>query len=111
MNFTSKQIASRRVQVLFQQATRTYEKDPDLAAGYLLSARKIAMSVRMRLPTAYRRRICRKCCALLIPGLSSRVRTRSARELHVVVTCLRCGNQTRLPLKAKNKKEPKIEQN
>ena len=110
MNSTAKQIARQRVQVLFQQATRTYKANPQLTQSYICIARKIAMAARMRLPTAYKRRICKNCNTLLVPGESSRVRIKPTREPHIVVTCLRCGVQTRFPIKVKNKEKTEIEQ-
>ena len=112
MNFTAKQIARQRVQVLFQQATHTYKTNPRLAQNYIGTARKIAMAARMRLPATYKRQVCRNCNTFLVPGDSSRVRIKPRREPHVVVTCLRCGRQTRFPLKPKkNKEKTEIEQN
>ncbi len=111
MNSTAKQIARQRVQVLLAQASRKYRANPELAQSYLWAARKIAMAARIRLPPAYKQRICRECNVLLVPGESSRVRIKPKREPHVVVTCLKCGCQTRIPLKAKNKEKKRIEQN
>ena len=111
MNSTAKQIARQRVQVLFQQATRTYKTNPQLAQNYIGTARKIAMAARMRLPTEYKRRICRNCNTFLVPGESSRVRIKPRREPHVVVTCLKCGSQTRINLRNKIKEKTRIEQN
>jgi ribonuclease P protein subunit RPR2 len=101
MNSTAKQIAKQRIAILFQQAAAIYKTDPALAQNYLLTARKIAMSARLSLPTAYKRCICKKCNSLLVPGETSRVRIKPTRETHIVVTCLNCGNQTRIPLKEK----------
>ena len=111
MNSTTKQIARQRIVVLFQQATRTYKTNPELAKNYLLTARKVAMSARMRLPSAYKRSICKECNALLVPGESSRVRIQPKREPHIVVTCLRCGSYLRIPIKTRRKGKMKIEQN
>ncbi|MCW4018879.1 MAG: ribonuclease P protein component 4 [Candidatus Bathyarchaeota archaeon] len=111
MNYTAKQIAKKRIQILLQQATQVHKTNPALARSYVWSARKIAMAVRIRLPSEYKRQICKKCNTLLVPGESSRVRVRPQREPHVVVTCLHCGNQTRIPLKLKNKEKVRIEQN
>ncbi len=104
VNSTAKQIARQRVHVLFQQASRSYKTNPDLAKSYLLTARKIAMSARMRLPSAYKRSICKGCNTLLVPGESSRVRIQQRREPHIVVTCLRCGSQVRIPIKTRKGK-------
>ncbi len=110
MNGATKQVARRRVQILFQQAKNTYKANPELASRYVETARKIAMSARMRLPTVYKRQVCRSCNAFLVPGETSRVRIKSHREPHVVITCLKCGSQTRIPLRVKLKEKTEIEQ-
>jgi ribonuclease P protein subunit RPR2 len=110
MNSTTKRIAKRRVEVLFQQAEKTRRENPQLASRYVETARKIAMAARIRLPTEYKRRICKNCNTLLVPGDNCRVRIKQKREPHVVVTCLTCGYQTRMLLR-KKKEKTKIEQN
>jgi ribonuclease P protein subunit RPR2 len=45
--------------------------------------------------------ICRECNSLFVQGVNCRVRIKQKREPHVVVTCLNCGNQTRILLKRK----------
>jgi ribonuclease P protein subunit RPR2 len=105
MNSTVKQIARERVQILFQQAHRSYKANPQLAQTYITTARKIAMAARIRLPQPLSRSACKSCNAYLVPGETSRVRIRPRREPHVVVTCLGCGNQIRVPLKTKRKVE------
>jgi ribonuclease P protein subunit RPR2 len=111
MNSTAKQIAKQRVQILFHQAKLTYKTNPQLAQRYIATARKIAMAAQMRLPARYKRQICKNCYALLVPGESSRVRIKPRREPHVVITCLKCGHQTRIPLRVKKKEKIEIEQN
>jgi ribonuclease P protein subunit RPR2 len=103
MNSATKQIARQRFQILFQQAKLVNKTNPQLAQRYITVARKIAMSARMRFPVVYRRQICKECNALLVPGESCRVRIKPRREPHVVVTCLNCGNQTRIPIKTSSK--------
>lgn len=116
MNSTTKQTARERVRILFQQATCINKTNPELAQKYVATARKIAMSARMRLPTVYRRQICKECNTLLVPGETSRVRIKPRREPHIVVTCIKCGNQTRITLKPKfnldtKQEKHKVEQN
>jgi ribonuclease P protein subunit RPR2 len=105
VNATTKQIARQRIQILFEQATRTFKENPELAQNYLLTAKKIAMAARVRLPVGYKRRVCKNCNNLLVPGKSSRVRIKSKREPHVALTCLKCGTTTRMPLKPKTKEK------
>jgi len=101
MNFTTKQIAKQRIEVLFQQAEETRRENPQLASRYVETARKIAMAAKIRFPTKYKRRICKNCNALLVPGNNCRVRIKQRREPHVVITCLNCGCQTRMLLRKK----------
>ena len=102
MDSDTKQIAKQRMQILFQQAEEVFRTNPQLASRYVEVARKIAMSAKIRLPTKCKRRICRNCNALLVPGNNCRVRVKQRREPHLVVTCLACGHQTRILLRKKD---------
>ena len=101
MRSSAKQIARQRIQVLFQQARNVYRDNPELSNRYVAIARKIAMAAKIPLPRKYKRQICKKCKILLVQGDNCRVRIRQKREPHVVITCLSCGNKTRIPLKKK----------
>jgi ribonuclease P protein subunit RPR2 len=105
-----KQIARQRIQILFEQAKEVCKSEPQLATQYVKSARKIAMAARVRLPLDFRRQTCKSCNALLVQGYNCRVRIKQKREPHVVITCLSCGNQTRIML-AKRKEQKSLEQN
>ena len=96
-----KQIAMQRILILFEQAKKVRRTDPKLAAQYVESARKIAMAARTRLPIEFRRETCKECNSLFVHGINCRVRIKQKREPHVVVTCLNCGNQTRILLSSK----------
>ena len=102
MDSDTRQIAKQRMQILFQQAEEVFRTNPQLASRYVEVARKIAMSAKIRLPTKCKRRICRNCNALLVPGNNCRVRVKQRREPHLVVTCLACGHQTRILLRKKD---------
>jgi ribonuclease P protein subunit RPR2 len=98
------QLARQRIKILFEQAKKINKIDPKLSMQYIASARKIAMAARIRMPPGLRREICKECNSLFVQGVNCRVRIKQKRESHVVVTCLNCGNQTRILLK--KKKEP-----
>jgi len=100
-----KQIARQRIQRLFTEAKAIGKTDPKRAAQYVESARKIAMAARIRMPVEFRRQTCKNCNALLVQGFNCRVRVKQKREPHVVITCLNCGNQTRIMLKKKTENE------
>jgi ribonuclease P protein subunit RPR2 len=107
MDASTKRIAMQRVQTLFRLAREVFHENPSLAQRYVDTARKIAMAAKIRLPTEYRRQICRHCKSFILPGVNSRVRIKQQRESHVVVTCLKCGQQTRIMLRKKEDK-PKL---
>lgn len=92
------EIALQRIERLFSLAEEVYDEKPALAQRYVELARRIAMRARLSLPREFRRRVCRRCGAFLVPGSSSRVRVRQRREPHVSITCLRCGRIYRIPL-------------
>ena len=103
-------IAKQRIQILFEQAKQVRKSDAKLAMQYIKSARRIAMAAKIRLPIEFRRETCKNCNALLVQGYNCRIRIKQKREPHVVITCLNCGNQTRILLR-KRKEAKRIEQN
>jgi len=105
-----KQIARQRIQILFEQAQQVCKTNPDLARLYIGSARKIAMAAKTRLPVEFKRGTCKSCNALFVQGYNCRVRIKQKREPHIVITCLNCGNQTRVML-GRKKEQKELEQN
>jgi ribonuclease P protein subunit RPR2 len=94
-------IAQQRVQTLFAMAEESLRRDPDIAQQYVKIARKIAMAAKIRLPRQYRNQICRHCKSFIRPGINCRVRLKQLREPHIVITCLKCGKPTRIPISRK----------
>ncbi|MEM0095366.1 MAG: ribonuclease P [Candidatus Bathyarchaeia archaeon] len=105
MDTSIKRIAKQRIHTLFRLAIETYREDPQLAQRYVDVARRVAMAARVRLPTEYRRLVCRRCKSFILPGVSCRVRIKQRREPHVVITCLKCGGYMRIPLRRKSQGE------
>jgi len=103
-----KQIAKQRIEILINQAKKVVRANPKLAAKYVASARRIAMAAKIRFPLDLRRETCKDCNSLFVHGVNCRVRVKQKREPHVVVTCLKCGKQTRYMLK--NKVQNTVEQ-
>jgi len=101
----TRQIALQRIHTLFRLAKDKIRKEPELSQRYVKIARKIAMRTKLRLPTEYRRLVCRHCKSFIYPGVNSRVRIQQRREPHMVITCLVCGKITRIPLKSKSRME------
>ena len=76
------------------------EKTPAKAKRYVGMALALVKKYKVRLPGKYKRRVCKKCNAFLVPGKSLRVRTTPSRKT-VVFTCLECGTVSRYPYKPK----------
>jgi len=106
MDAATKRIATQRIRRLFRLARETIHEDRALAQRYVNMARKVAMAARIRLPKEYRHQVCRHCKSFILPGVNCRVRIKQRREPHLVITCLNCGKQTRIPLKLKEKPKP-----
>jgi ribonuclease P protein subunit RPR2 len=96
-----RQIAQHRVDTLFTQAEAIAKINSQLAAEYIKTAQKVAMSARFPLPPKYKRRICKHCNTLLISGFNCRTRIQQKREPHIVATCLNCGHHLRIPIRKK----------
>jgi ribonuclease P protein subunit RPR2 len=100
-----REIAIERVSILFELAKKTIKKTPKRAQRYVKLARQISMHYQVRIPIKYRKMICKDCKTFILPGVNCRVRTRSLREPHLVITCLYCGYHTRILLRKRRKKE------
>ncbi|MGA2789257.1 MAG: ribonuclease P protein component 4 [Candidatus Bathyarchaeia archaeon] len=92
-----KEIALERIRILLGLAKNTFPKDRDLAKRYVELARRIGMKAGVRLPKEEKLFICKGCGSLLVPGVNSRVRTRSDLGTTVLITCLDCGTKKRYP--------------
>ena len=104
MDASTKRIAMQRIQALFRLAKETFNENPSLAQRYVDLARKIAMAAKVRLPREYKRQVCRHCKSFILPSVNCRVRIKQQREPHIVITCLNCGKQMRMPLRHKKGK-------
>jgi len=101
----TRQIALQRIQTLFHLAREKIREEPELAQRYVAIARRIAMRTKLRLPTEFRRMVCRHCKSFIYPGVNCRVRVQQRREPHMAITCQVCGKITRIPLKSKSRKK------
>ena len=87
-------IAKQRITLLFKLGEEEVRRGRvDLARRYGELIYRIAAKANVKIPKPIKRRICRKCKVILIPGLTMRVRIQSegSRGSRVVVTCLKCG--------------------
>ncbi|MGQ9543101.1 MAG: ribonuclease P protein component 4 [Candidatus Bathyarchaeia archaeon] len=93
-----KELASERIERLFELAEECFKERPQLADRYVELARKIGMKCRVRIPQHLRMRLCKNCGSFLVFGVNSRVRIRPEGNGRVVITCLKCGMNRRYPI-------------
>eukprot|EP00753_Platysulcus_tardus_P000596 PLAT10571.1.p1 GENE.PLAT10571.1~~PLAT10571.1.p1 ORF type:complete len:199 (+),score=9.70 PLAT10571.1:68-598(+) len=80
------------------------ERNPALAHHLTHTMRAVADRAVVRMQPEVKRTICKRCSALLYPGISSTVRIRKGSESRVVVRCKRCGAVRRYPLARSRRK-------
>jgi ribonuclease P protein subunit RPR2 len=83
-------IARERIQILFDLAEKEFKKHPERSRRYVELARKIGLRYNIRLPKELKKKFCKNCNSLLVPGVSSSVRLKKKERL-VRVKCLKCN--------------------
>nr|XP_040025910.1 ribonuclease P protein subunit p21 [Gasterosteus aculeatus aculeatus] len=93
--------AYQRLNFLYQAAHCVLSQNPEnveLARFYCSTQKTIARRLVLRQDPSVKRTLCRKCCSLLVPGVtaSCRQRRRSRNARFTVVRCLSCEHSKTL---------------
>jgi ribonuclease P protein subunit RPR2 len=91
-------IAKERIEILFRLAEKEFKKYPERSRRYIQLARKIGLRYNVRLPKEVKRKFCKNCNSLLIPGTTEQVRIDSKTKT-VARKCLKCNKVFRYPYK------------
>jgi ribonuclease P protein subunit RPR2 len=91
-------IAKERIEILFNLAEKEFKKYPERSMRYIQLARKIGLRYNVRLSKELKRKICKSCNSLLIPGLTEKIRIDS-RTKTVSRKCLKCERVYHQPYK------------
>ncbi|XP_050391105.1 ribonuclease P protein subunit p21 [Patella vulgata] len=86
----------QRINFLYQaahQALTTSPSDLSLCRFYIKTLRAITQRQVLRLHPYIKRSICKKCCVLLVPGITMSVRIKANGEKYSEITCLDCGKK------------------
>jgi len=86
--------ALKQIKLLFDDSVCLIAKDKATALRNLRKVRRLALKHRIKLPQPIKRRICKHCCTLLVPGFTLRVRTRRKHK-QVVYYCMECKKFTK----------------
>jgi ribonuclease P protein subunit RPR2 len=70
-------IVRERIEILFKLAENELKSHPERASRYVSLARKLGMKYNVRFPKRLKRKFCKKCGILWIPGYNLKVRLNS----------------------------------
>ncbi|XP_029988527.1 ribonuclease P protein subunit p21 [Sphaeramia orbicularis] len=93
--------AYQRLNFLYQAAHCVLSQNPnntELARFYCFTQKTIARRLVLRQDPSVKRTLCKKCCSLLIPGVTAttRQRRKNSKTRFTVVRCLSCGQRKTL---------------
>ncbi|MFC1723188.1 ribonuclease P protein component 4 [Nanoarchaeota archaeon] len=89
-------LAMEHMKDMFERAKNAGWEKKSLANRYVTLARKIAMKLKLRIPSEYKRLYCKHCYKFLMPGKNLRVRVHESR---VIYYCLECKKFWRKPVR------------
>jgi len=90
-----REIATKRMQVLFDNAVSNARLDPDLAEKQAIAAKKISMKYKIKMPYEIRSCFCKKCKKFVVPGINSKVRVGRSNVKSIRITCNFCTHTYR----------------
>lgn len=85
-------IAKERIEYLYKLAKEKLEEHPEDSRKYIEMLRKLSTKHNLKI-TELKKKFCKECSTLLIPGTTSSVRIHNNRR---VITCKNCGTIKRL---------------
>ena len=94
MKSTKKQIATRRIEILFNNALSNAKNNPGLAQRQAEIAKKISLKFKIKMPFEISSSFCKKCKKFIAPGIRSKIRLNS-KPKSIRITCLYCNHTYR----------------
>ena len=94
MKNSKKQIAIRRMEILFNNAISNAKNNPSLAQKQAEIAKKISMKFKITMPFEIRSNFCKKCKKFIAPGITSKIRLGS-KPKSIRITCSYCNHTYR----------------
>jgi ribonuclease P protein subunit RPR2 len=95
------QVVRERIEILFKLAEKELKAHPERARRYVSLARKLGMRYNVRFPRKLKRKFCKRCGTVWIPGYNLKVRLNSRKK--VVEYRCECGAVRCFPIPAKQK--------
>ena len=94
MKSSKKQIATKRMEILFNNALTNAKNNPGLAEKQAEIAKKISMKFKIKMPFEISSSFCKKCKKFIAPGITSKIRLGS-KPKSIRITCSYCNHTYR----------------
>ena len=94
MKNSKKEIAMKRMEILFNNALSNAKNNPGLAQRQAEIAKKISLKFKIKMPFEINSSFCKKCKKFIAPGIASRIRLGS-KPKSVRITCSYCNHTYR----------------
>ncbi|HDI06643.1 MAG TPA: ribonuclease P [Candidatus Aenigmarchaeota archaeon] len=99
------EIAKKRIEKLFKLAEEELKKgNLERTKRYIYLARKIGMKCQYTLPRELKRKFCKKCNMMLIPGISCEVKLNKKTKTKDI-KCFNCNYIRRYPYGEQNRRK------
>ena len=95
MKNSKKQIAIKRMEILFNNALANAKNNPVLAQKQAEIAKKISMKFKIKMPFEISSSFCKKCKKFIAPGIGSKIRLGSKPKCRRI-TCSYCNHTYRM---------------
>ena len=94
MKNPKKQIAIRRIEILFNNALSNAKNNLELAERQAEIAKKISLKFKIKMPFEVRSSFCKNCKKFIAPGIASKIRLGS-KPKSIRITCTYCNHTYR----------------
>jgi len=94
MKNPKKQIATRRIEILFNNAISNAKNNPGLAQRQAEIAKKISLKFKIKMPFEVSSSFCKNCKKFIAPGIASKIRLGS-KPKSIRITCTYCNHTYR----------------
>jgi ribonuclease P protein subunit RPR2 len=94
MKTSKKQIAIKRMEILFNNALSNAKNNPGLAQKQAEIAKKISLKFKIKMPFEIGSSFCKKCKKFIPPGIASKIRLGS-KPKSIRITCSYCNHTYR----------------
>ena len=94
MKNSKKQIAIKRMEILFNNALSNAKNNPGLAQKQAEIAKKISLKFKIKMPFEVSSSFCKNCKKFIAPGIASKIRLGS-KPKSIRITCSYCNHTYR----------------